>query len=455
MKIRAKLTIRYTLVTAAVVSGLVVTILLFAGRTREKEFFRTLRSEAITKANLYLSDHADAEIMQSIYRNNREFINEVEVAVYDTDFGLIYHDATDIDLVKETPEMFRKILSGELSEFYEQEYQVVGLIYDYEGKNYIVTAAAYDGQGYAKQKALATLLISLWLVGMVLVALVGYLLARSALSPVAQIVDDFESITESNLDKRLEVQNPADELGELSETFNRMLDRLETSFDNQKMFVSNVSHELRTPMAALIAELEVILLRERTSNEYRNAIECALQDARKIERLSSGLLDLARANYDPNEISLREVRLDELLLDARELVIKANKDYHVELLFEQNLEDERLITVRGNEYLLKTALVNLIENNCKFSDDHTSYISISYFGDNSLLRFSDTGVGMAKEEAENMFAPFYRGVNSGGTAGHGIGMALVRKIIQLHKGTIQVHSHIGEGTVFICEIPHL
>lgn len=455
MKIRTKLTVRYLAITAAVFSVLLIFIVLFSEKSRERHAFLTLKQEAVTKAHLFLSGRVDAEVMQSIYKNNREFINEVEVAVYNTQGELLYHDASDIDIVKETPQMLRDIEENHSLEFYLGEHQVVGLVYRFSGKEYLLTAAAYDGYGYGKQREMTVILWVAWIFVLILLAIAGYLLAKGALAPVSRIVDEIEAITESNLDRRLAVKHPNDELGELSTTFNEMLDRLEQSFDSQKMFVSNISHELRTPMAALIAELELSLLRERTPGEYRKTIELALSDSRKIERLSGGLLDLARSSYDPKQIAMHPVRLDELLLDAREMVTGANKEYEVELIFEQSIEDEAVLTVHGNEYLLKTAFVNLIENNCKFSENKTSYVNISFSERCSVIRFTDLGIGISKEDAANLFKPFYRGGNSGYSAGHGIGMTLVKRIIQLHKGEIQVYSQVGQGTVFTCQIPHV
>jgi signal transduction histidine kinase len=282
------------------------------------------------------------------------------------------------------------------------------------------------------------------------------LLARGALRPVSKIVDEVDIISESNLDTRLVIKKEHDELDELSEAFNQMLDRLEKSFDNQKMFVSNVAHELRTPLAALITELEVALLREqRTGEEYKIVIANTLNDAKNLKHSITGLLDMAKANYDASQIATEELRLDELLLDARETVLKTNKDYFVELIFDQDAGDDSMITVRGNEYLLKTAFVNLIENNCKFSENKSSLVQISFFKNNSIIRFSDVGMGIPADEIDKIFTPFYRGTNSIRTKGQGIGMSLTQKIILLHNGTITVHSHEGEGTTFIVEIPHI
>jgi signal transduction histidine kinase len=455
MKIRTKLTLRYTAVTATVFTLFVLSVYLFSEQNREREFFRILKKEGITKLNLFVEGKVDEAIMQSIYRNNREFIDEVEVAIYDIDFNLLYHDAQDIDIVQETPEMLEYIHTSGLLEFYEGRYQAIGFAYTLHGKKYIVTAAAYDGHGYAQQEMLLILLISLWLAGILIIISSGYFLARGALSPVAKIINEVEHISDFNPDVRLVVKNKQDELGVLAETFNEMLNRLEKSYDSQKMFVSNISHELRTPLAAVIADIELALRYKHTPQEYTKIMENVLNDARRMERLSKSLLNLARTGYDPSEIAWEEVRLDEALLDARDTVIKNNHDFTVELIFDREPENDRQITVFGNEYLLKMAFINLIENNCKFSANKTSIVNITFWNNNSIVRFSDTGVGIAKDEMDKIFELFYRGKNQHQAQGHGIGMALVNRILSLHKGKISIHSSKGEGTVFVVSLPHI
>ena len=152
MKIRTALTLRYTCITAAVFLVFITAIYYVSEHSRSNAFFRNLKSEAITKAHLFLNNQVDAETMQSIYLNNKKFIDEVEVAVYDTDFRMLYHDALQNDIIKETPEMIERILQKKEIDFYIEDYQGVGIIYTFEGKDYIVTAAAYDGYGYAKRE---------------------------------------------------------------------------------------------------------------------------------------------------------------------------------------------------------------------------------------------------------------------------------------------------------------
>lgn len=145
MKIRTALTLKNTGITATIFMLCLTLIYLVSEHTRDQTFFRNLKSEAITKANLFLAGQVDAKTMQSVYLNNRKFINEVEVAVYTTDFRMLYHDAIHNDIVKETQAMINEILNKREIEFHIGKYQGIGMVYLYHGQQYVVTAAAYDG----------------------------------------------------------------------------------------------------------------------------------------------------------------------------------------------------------------------------------------------------------------------------------------------------------------------
>lgn len=319
-----------------------------------------------------------------------------------------------------------------------------------------MTAAAYDGYGHTNLLELQKTLIILFLFGLLLLFVTCYFLVRASLKPIREIVREVENITASHIDRRLPVRNEKGELGELSLAFNDLLERLEISFNAQKMFVSNVSHEMRTPLAALIAELDLALQKERTEAQYRQAMQNVLQDARRMTKLIDGLLNLAKADYQKEQIKMHEIRLDELLLDTRELILRAHPEYHIELIFEQeDAEDDRMITVMGNSYLLNIAFANLIENNCKYSENKSSFVQISYWDKWAIIRLSDNGIGISDKEKEQIFTLFYRGEQDKQTEGHGIGMALAKKIIGLHQGHLSVHSKQGEGTTFTIELPHI
>lgn len=455
MKARTRLTLLFTLITATIVLVFAFIIYYSAKENREQEFYTLLKQEAITKANLFFNAKVDAKTLQDIYRNNRQILNEVEVAIYDTTFNLLYHDAVDIDFVKEDREMIDEIIKQEEIYFYQEKWQVAGLQYSYEDRTYIIIAAAYDQYGYIKLNKLLKNSLLVFIISILFIYIAGRFFSRKAFDPVMHMTDRAKSISATNLDLRLKTGDNRDELWELADTFNQMLDRLENSFDAQKQFVTNISHEIRTPLAAIITELEISANKNRSIEEYKIVIKNTLEDSRKLARLSNSLLDLAKANYDPSEISFKQIRIDEVLLDARQQVQQNDADYKIDIHFEMDFEDDDQISINGNEYLLKVAFANLFENGCKFSTDKRSKVSVSFDREKTTLKFSDNGIGIVAEDLIHIFTPFYRGENKTFADGNGIGLQLTKKIILLHNGTITVTSIPKEGSIFTVVFSHV
>ena len=456
MQIRTRLTILFTNLTALLLLAFAITVYLSSSKTREDEYFKRLQQQASTKANLLFDTKVAPNVLQLIYQNVPNTLFQEEVAIYDTAFHLLYHDAVKIDKVKETRGMIDSIITLKEIKFYVNNLQAIGFLYEYENKHYVITAAARDDYGFTKLTTLRNTLIVSFLVSIIIIFFVGRFLARQSLKPVLVLVDKVKKITATNLDLRVDEGNRKDEIAALAITFNEMLNRLESSFDAQKMFVSNISHELRTPLAIIISELELAISKERNMLEYKEVISFALQDARRLAKLSNGLLDFAKANYDQTEIAFKEIRLDEILLDARQQVIKSNASYKIVINFiDEEAEDDDYISINGNDYLLKIAFINLMENGCKFSSDNTCTVTISHKHPLAVLQFADNGIGIGKEDLPNIFTPFYRGSNKQYADGNGIGLSLTQKIIKLHKGNITVNSKENIGTTFTIEFLHV
>ncbi|QNK64018.1 HAMP domain-containing protein [Pedobacter sp. PAMC26386] len=455
MKIRAKLLLLFLTLFGALLLAFAVFIYVSTSQSRKDQYYKHLKREAITKANLLFDAKVPPAVLQLIYKNSINSLFEEEVAVYDTSFNLLYHDAVQIDKVKETRRMIDQITRQKEITFEQGSLQVVGLLYLHKNKAYVITAAANDKYGLTRLEEFKYTLIISFIIIISLTIAAGYYFVGKALNPVAEIIDKVEEITATNLYKRVHVKDEKDEIGELATTFNNMLDRLEQSFDGQKNFVSNISHELRTPLATIVGELQLALIRERSVAEYKEVIRLSLSDAQRLVRLSNGLLDLAKASYDQTTVSMKELRTDELLMDARDAVLKISEDYKVDIIFEREIDDDDDISVKGNEYLLKVAFINLMENACKFSANHQCIVSISYNTNKVLLGFKDSGIGIEEQELGSIFSAFYRGKNKDFSPGNGIGLSLTQKIISMHNGLIDVSSVIGEGSLFTIELAHV
>jgi len=455
MKIRAKLTLIYTIISATLLLAFILIVNYSASSNRENEFYELLKKEAITKANLFFNANIESQILQDIYRNNIKTLNEVEVAIYDSAFNLLYHDAFDIDIVKETPEMINTIYKKGLIKFYQNDWQVIGLLFPFKNKNYIITAAAYDQYGYNKLKNLQEITFILFIISVLLIYFSGRFFSRKAFSPVKEITDKAREISSKNLHSRIEIKNTKDELAELASTFNEMLERLNKSFNEQNHFVSNIAHELRTPLSAMVTELELASLKERNIEEYKKIIKNVYSDSKRLIRLINALLDFAKASYDQYFIKFKPVRIDEIILDAKLLLQKSNNNYKIDIHFENENEDEKTIMINGNEYFLKTAFINLLENGCKYSEDKHTTVKIRLTQEYIELKFIDNGIGISDDDLPNIFEPFYRGKNKNYIDGSGIGLALTSRVIALHKGNISVTSSVNNGSVFTVTLPNL
>lgn len=448
MKIRIQLTLLFSALAGAILLLFALFIYWSAASDRRSEFFNHLAKEAMTRANVLFDAGVEPETLQTIYLQNREILSEVEVAIYDPYFNLLYHDAEDIDFVKETPEMIDEIMDKGEIRFIQEGWEVIGIRFQFNDTYFVITAAAYDEYGHNKLRNLRNTLILYCLGGVVLIFFAGTFFSKRALQPVAQMREKVEEISAKNLNLRLREGKGKDELAELAITFNRMLDRIEQSFEAQKEFVSNISHELRTPLTAITGEIELSLSKAGDNTDIQKALQNLLADARKLSRLTNDLLHLANASYDPHHVRKEEVRIDEVLLDARHELLKSNPGYKVDMVFEDISDDDSFLVIEGNAYMLQTAFLNLMHNGCKFSGNQKVTVNVSASDNKLKVAFADQGIGIPEEDLPKIFSNFFRGSNHAFSEGSGIGLPLAQRIIKLHNGIINVASEPDKGSIF-------
>lgn len=204
----------------------------------------------------------------------------------------------------------------------------------------------------------------------------------------------------------MKTSNNRDEIGRLTDTFNKLLDRIENAFKVQKTFVANVSHELKNPLTKINSQLEVVLLNDREPEVYRQTISSVLEDIKDLSLLSDSLLELAKVSDDRKDLLTEKVRIDELLLDLRESFSKMRSDYTVKINFDELPEDDSWLEVPGNTGLLKTAFLNLMDNGCKFSPDHTVCVSLTGKKDQIEIKVANRGEGIPEGDQGQIFHPF-------------------------------------------------
>jgi signal transduction histidine kinase len=286
-----------------------------------------------------------------------------------------------------------------------------------------------------------------------LVFIAGWFFSGNAMKPVASIVRQVKDITASNLSARLQTDNNQDELTQLARTFNEMLARLDEAFASQKIFVSHASHELRTPLAILTSQLEVELMQQNLPDTYKTKFESILEEIRLMNQLSNGLLELARASGDTKAILFSRIRVDEILWQAQTELLKKKPEYNISIDFEEPPSEEDALIVNGNEALLRMALMNLMENGCKFCPGKQVHVWLLVQPESIIIRFVDKGAGISQEDLPHIFEPFFRSQRTRHVAGHGIGLPLTLKVIQLHKGSLHIESREKLGTTASVTLP--
>lgn len=257
-------------------------------------------------------------------------------------------------------------------------------------------------------------------------------------------------ISEENLSERLEEEGVPTELRPLAASFNMMLGRLESSFSKQKQFLSDASHELRTPTTIIKSFCDVTLGRERSSDDYKSAIKKVSDTVNRMCDIINRILVISR--LDNKTILLKPVRVDlkDILTDVLKLIepSAANKGVKIGLTGSN-------ATVRGDREGLTEVLTNVVENAIKYNrPDGRVDISVQEAGGWASVKVTDTGIGIPSVEKDKIFDRFYRVDTSRGvTVGSGLGLSIVRTIVEEHGGRVSVESTEGEGSTFTVMLP--
>jgi len=454
MKIRKRLTYLFICIVAFIIFVLSSAIYYFSATFREDEFFGRLENRAISTAKLLIQvEEVNASLLRIIEQNTKSILPSEKLMVYDFTNAELFSTNED-SILTITPEMMDEVRLNEKVRFREDSFEMIGILFADKYDRFVVFAAAIDEQGLRKMRNLRIILAIGFLISIGVVSISGWFFAGNAISPIGKVISQVEKITISSLDLRVDEGNGKDEIAQLAHTFNLMLIRLENAVSMQKNFIANASHELRTPLTAITGQLEVVLLKERRPEDYQKTILSVLEDIERLSLVSHRLLLLAQASSDKARLLRHNTRVDDLLWQARTELLKQNPGYIVNVVFDLPIDDESLLMVSCNDFLMKSAFINLMENGCKYSVNQTSLVTLS-LSDQKQLRFdfSDTGTGIADEDLKHVFEPFYRGKNVMDKHGHGIGLSLVEKIIGIHGGNISAKSVLGQGSVFTILLP--
>ena len=278
-------------------------------------------------------------------------------------------------------------------------------------------------------------------------------IARDGTKPIRDIINTANSITHNNLSARIPLPTRRDELYELSETINKLLDRIEYAVEREKSFTSYASHEFRTPLAVLKGTMEVLLRKPRSDEEYKEKIKACAKEVDKMNEMVEQLLILTRYEEGKSSLNYNHCFIEDLINDS--VCIFSDAILNKKLEVTTTIQPQR-IKLYIDEYSFSTILNNLISNAVKYSNN-TGKIDIRAYQQEDFLivEIRNTGYGIPQEELNFIFDKFYRSYASEGTKikGFGLGLPIVKRFCDLLNIKISIDSEINKQTSAILIIP--
>lgn len=444
MNLKLKFSLLFSLLVSVVLVSCIAIIYFLYANTRKEDYSNRLWSKVWTT----YQDHFKIIGLPS---NVQEGINRYPAGSF-TNFRLYILDSANKVTHSEPatgtglpPADFIRITKKQNEYSFLFDGREAMAIYFKDVKHTII-AAGTDIVGERRLRKLRFIMGFVTLGGILVTAFIAFFYADQATKPLIRMGDQMQNISENNLKERVDAGSSYMELRLIASNFNDMLDRLDKAFEAQKSFVHHASHELRTPLASMLSQTESALRRPGlTRAEFEKVLHSLKEDQQAMIDLTNSLLAFSQYDKISNQNDWGYVRLDEILYDAISSAKKTLPGINVSVEFLSVPEKENYLSVQGSEPLLRSAITNLIKNAYLYSPDKNIRILIQEDESSTFVSFINGGQTLTDDEAMRLFIPFFRGSNSKGEKGYGLGLSIVKRILDVHKGTIKYEVKEGKN----------
>jgi len=444
MKIKNRLSLYFTALSAIVLLIVQIVMCIIINSVTKSDFYGHLMDRAHVAAQLYLeADEISADSLNHVRARYLQPISGEVVRFYD--------DKNAASFIKDknqfwTGPVINSVRKHKQLKFTEGERQTVGIYYNDNQGNFVILVSAVDFQGHKRLTDIIESMVILLISVTTALFVTSRWFAQKTLEPIDKLIKQMRLVRAGNLSLRVSEGNGKDEISTLAHNFNQLLEHLENAFELQQTFVTNASHELRTPITTIIGEIEIALLKLRSNSEYEEVLKSTLNDAIRLNKTITGLLELANVDMNYTQPSFTPVAIDELIWELSDFWNeKLGKG-----LFAVNIlhlpDDQEKLQLPANKSLLTIALNNVVSNAFKFSGNKPVKCDL-YADEKSIsIKITDCGIGIKPAEVDKIFESFYRGTNVNGYVGNGIGLYVTNKIINLFNGSIRIESMPEQGT---------
>ncbi len=420
---------------------------------RKVEFESRLKEKAFSSIKLLVEvAQVDRQLLKIIDQNSINKLYDEKTLIFDSSYQLIYSslddakikwNVDDLKYLKVNKTFFKK----------ENKYEVYGVFYDTNYKDYYALISASDDYGKRKLEYLFYTLLTTYIVFTGLCWFITFYSVKRLLLPLDNFHSKIKSINENNLDTRVEVKQSNNEIDLLGSEFNQMLQRIDLSYQKQKEFTAQASHELRTPVARVTSQLENRILDKQIDQKQQGFLKTILNDVNQITELISSLLLLSKLNDKSSQFN-NTYRIDELIYASIDRLHKSHPEFRIKFNIEFSEELDTVLEVKGSKSLLEIAIINLLKNACVYSNNNQANILINQINSRLTVAISNDGKTLNAVEQQNLFQPFMRGANAKGKAGLGLGLRIVQRILNQHGASIIYHTPDEQTNIFIITFSH-
>lgn len=454
MNIRNKILLYFSTTIILLIAIAFMLVYILFSEYREEEFQQqqhnkihaTIRLiEKFKKQSAELSYFMDAQDIHDFY--------DEKLMVYDNEKDLVFSSLDDLAIAKRQKILNELSPSRQWVETKEDDYDLIGVYIENDGKSYYAICKAYDAFGYDKLRYLKHVLLGIFITISVVVGLISVYLSNIISRPInrlAELVDQYDLTKEKN--DPIQNATTTHELQYLTARFNELLTSTQEVFTFQKHITNHISHQLKTPVAVLVSELEKIRDKEGDLKTIKTEIGVQVVRAKSLGNIINALLEISKLE-SAKAVAKETFRVDELLFDIMEELRAVYPHAQFDIKYTPEVFEEKNLLLQGNSLLMKQGFYNLLENCIVYSDNSTTRLIIDGTRQNRIkLSFINSGPAITEEEQKLLFRHFFRGDNSQGKPGFGLGLVLTQKIIHLHKGRIWYEYTMGEENVFTVEM---
>ncbi|MCE3076601.1 ATP-binding protein [Chryseobacterium gwangjuense] len=421
--------------------GIVMAVIYMSFNDFRKEEFKERFRQRLEFTSHFIAKSKDFEEEAPVFFNENSdniLLNET-ILIFNGQKELIYSTIKDRNvtwdntLLKELDE--KKIVYSE-----KTAPEIYAALKTINGENYYILTSALDTNGNSKLAYLKYLLITAYVMSTLLIGFFSYYFMGQFLKPLEDLNQEISEVTAHKLTTQIPVRDSNDEINVLAQSFNTMIVRLDDVFQSQKDFTASASHEIRTPITRMAFQLENLIKLEQHTPETLSALKQIQKDVYQLSDLTNSLLLLTKFDKENIQSIYEEVRIDEVIFESFEAVEKSYPKLKMDFLISENTSEDSLLTIKGVQSLLDIVFINLFKNAAVYSDDTEVDVLIKETQENLIVDVISHGNTIPQEERSKLFEAFMRGNNSQNISGSGLGLRIVKRILEYHGAQINYTS---------------